>query len=150
MQNISNRVPDDKVPGWWLTNCTFDLGELSLHENWALLSPRDVHLSSSVSEKAIIKNRNSTGFMMSPCLTTTLKSMDVSIFPMMIFTTLFSYMHLIAEHSLGGAPYFPIMAMSNAWLEVLMALTRSTNAIHFGGLWLCFICRMFLTVNVTS
>ena len=101
MQNISKSIPDEKVPGRWLTNCPFDLGELSFHENWALLSPRAVHSSSSISEKAIIKNINSTGAIMSPCLTPTLKAMDVSILPMMSLTTLLLYMRLIAEHSLG-------------------------------------------------
>ena len=76
MQNISNSIPDDKVPGLWITNCPFDIGELSLRENWALLSLRDVHSSSSVLAKAIIKNRNSTGAIISPCLTTNLKLMD--------------------------------------------------------------------------
>ena len=66
MYNKSNRIPDEKVPGRWLTNFTVDLGELSSRENWALLSPRAVHPSSSVLAKAIIKNRNSTGAMLSP------------------------------------------------------------------------------------
>ena len=103
-----------KVPGRWLTNCLVDLGELSLHENWDLLSPMSVHSYYSVLAKAIIKNRNSTGAMLSPCLTTTFKSMDVSTFPMMSLTIILLYMCLIAEHSLGGAPYFPSMAMNSA------------------------------------
>ena len=37
---------------------------------------------------------------------------------MIILTMLLLYMSLIAENSLGGAPYFPSMAMSNALLEV--------------------------------
>ena len=69
------------MPGRWLTNCPVDLGELSLRENWDLLSPRAVHSSSSVLAKAIIKNINSTGAILSPCLTPTLNSMDVSTFP---------------------------------------------------------------------
>ena len=71
-------------------------------------------MSSSVSAKAIIKNRNSTGAMLSPCLTPTLNSMDVSTLPMMSLTKLLSYMHLIAERSIGGAPYFPSLVMSSA------------------------------------
>ena len=45
MQNRSNSIPDEKVPGRWLTNCLVDLGELSLRTNWALLSLRAVHSS---------------------------------------------------------------------------------------------------------
>ena len=111
MQNILNSVPDKKLPGWWLTNCPVDLGELSLRENWDVLSPRAVHVASSDLAKAIIKNRNSTRAIISPCLTPTFKSMDVSTLPMIILTMLLLYMHLIVEHSLGGAPYFPSMAM---------------------------------------
>ena len=111
MHNISKSIPDEKVPGWWLTNCPVDLGELYLRTNWALLIPRAVHSSSSVLTKAIIKNRNITGAMLSPCLTPTLNSMDISTFPMMRLTILLSYMRLIAERSLLGAPYFPSMAM---------------------------------------
>ena len=73
MQNKSNSIPDKKVPGRWITNCPVDLGLLNLLANWALLSPRAVHLSSSVLAKAIIKKRNSIGAMISSCLTPTLK-----------------------------------------------------------------------------
>ena len=133
----------EKVPGQWITICPVDLGELYLHANWYLLNPRSVHLSSSISENATIRNRNSTGAIMVSCLALTLRSMDVSILPMMSLTTLLLYMGLIAEHSLGGAPYFTSMEISNAWLEVSNALTRSMNGNHVGSLWLCLICRMF-------
>ena len=71
MQNSSKSIPDEKMPGQWLTNGPVDLGELSLRTNWDLLSPRAVHSSSSVLAKAIIKNRSKTGAMLSPCLTPT-------------------------------------------------------------------------------
>ena len=132
MYNKSNSIPEKKVPGRWITNCRVDLGELSLRENWALLSPRAVHLSSSVLAKAIIKNRDSTGAMLYSCLTPTLKSMDVSNLMMMILTMILLYMRLIAECSLGGAPYFPSMAMSSELLEVSKALNRSENATYVG------------------
>ena len=106
MQNISKRVPDVKVMGWLLTNFLVDIGDLSLRANWALINPRSFHLSSRILEKAIIRNRNSTVAMLSPFLTPTLKSMDVSIFPMMILTKLLLYMRLIPEHSLGGDAIF--------------------------------------------
>ena len=42
-------MSDVKVPGLWITSCPVDLGELSLHTNWALISPRTVQSSYSVS-----------------------------------------------------------------------------------------------------
>ena len=114
MQNKSNSIPDEKMLDWWLTNCPGDLGELSLRVNWYLLGPRDVHSSYSVSAKAIIKKRNSTGVMLYPCLTPTFKSMDVSTLSLMSLTMLFPYMRLIADHIIGGAPYSPRMATSSA------------------------------------
>ena len=100
--------------GRWLTHCPVDLGELYLRVNWALLNPRAVQLSSSVSLKYIIRNRNTTRAMLSPCLTPTLKSMVVSILPMMSLTILLLYIRLISEHSLGGALYFSIMEIINS------------------------------------
>ena len=76
MQNVFKKVSDKKVPGWWLTNFKVDLSGLSLRANWALLNPRSVHFSSSVFEKAINRNRNSNGAMLSDCLKPNLKSMD--------------------------------------------------------------------------
>ena len=70
--------------------------------------------------------------MMYPCLTQNLKSMDVSILPMMILTALLFYMRLIAEHSIGGVPYFPSTVISSAWLEVSKCLNMYANAIHVG------------------
>ena len=68
-------------------------------------------MSYIILEKDIIKNRNSNGAMLSPCLTPTLKSMDVSTLPMMILTLILLYMRLIADHNLRGKPYFPSMEM---------------------------------------
>ena len=95
---------DENVPGWWLTNCPVYLDVLSLCANWDFLNPRAVHFSSSVSAKAIIRNINSTGGILLPCLAPTLKLMAVSIMPMMSWNALFLYMRLFAEHSLGGVP----------------------------------------------
>ena len=135
---------------WWLTNCPVDLGELSLCANWDFINYRSVHSSSCVLEKDIIKNRNNTVAIMSTCLTPTLESMDVSILTMIILTTFLSYINFLAEHSLGGAPYFPSMEMSNAWLDVSKTLPRSANAIYVWRLWLCLRCRSVLIVNVPS
>ena len=76
--------------------------------------------------------------------------MNVSTLQMMILNMLLLYMRLISEHSLESAPYFPSMAMSNAWLEVSKALNISENATHVGSLWLCLRCRIVLIVNVPS
>ena len=59
-KNRSDRVPDEKVTVRWITNSPVDLGEFSLRANWGLLNLRSLHLYSSVSEKAIIRNRYST------------------------------------------------------------------------------------------
>ena len=93
-----------RVSGRWLTGCPVDIGELSMCANWGFKSPKSVHLSSSVLEKAIIRNINSTGGILLPCLAPTLKLMAVSIMPMMSWNALFLYMRLFAEHSLGGVP----------------------------------------------
>ena len=61
-----------------------------------------------------------------------------------------SYMRLIDERSLGGAPHFPIMAMSSAFLEVPKSLTKSENDTHVGRLWLCLRCRSVLILNGPS
>ena len=64
IQKISKSVPDVKVLCWWLARCPDDIGELSLCENCALLSPREVHPFSNVLTKSIIRNMNSTGAML--------------------------------------------------------------------------------------
>ena len=69
---------------------------------------------------------------------------------MKILTKLLSYMHLISEHRLGGAPYFTSMDMSSVWLEASKDLTRSANATHVGRLWLCLRCISVLIANVPS
>ena len=138
------------MPGWWTTNCLIYLGEFSLREKWALLIPRAVQFSYSVSVKAIIRNINSNGAMLSLCLTPTLNSMGVSTLPMMSLAMPFSFMHLIYEHSLGGAPYFPSIATSSACLEVSKALTKSANTNHVGILWLFIRCRSVLILNLSS
>ena len=101
-------MQDIKLPGLWLTIFPVNLGGLSLRENWDFLNPRDVHSFSSDLAKAIIRNRKITGDVLSTCLTPTLKSMDVSILPMMIFTIIFSYVHFISEHSMGVRYIFPV------------------------------------------
>ena len=118
MQNILKSVPDVKVTGWWLTSCLVDIGELYFRKKWALLSTRAVHSSSSVLEKVIVRNINSTGYMLYNFLTPNLKSMDFSILPMTSLTTILSCVCLMDKNSLGGAPYFPSMEMSSAWFDI--------------------------------
>ena len=42
--------------------------------------------------------------MLSPCLTPVVKLIDVSILPKTSLTTVFSYIHLMADKDLGGQP----------------------------------------------
>ena len=139
-----------KVLGQWLNNFPVGLGEFSLYANWDLLNPSSIHLSSSVLVNAIIRNMNSTGAMLYPCLAPTFKSMYLSILPMMSLNKLLSYMRFIDEHIIGGMPDFPSMVISSSRLEVSKALNRSANATNVGRLRLCIICRSFLIVNVLS
>ena len=108
MNNRLKRVHDKKMTARCLIFCLVELDEVSLCENWDLVNPRTIHFSFSVLAKAIVNNINSTGSMMFPCLTPTLKSIYVSILMMMSLTTLLSYMSLIVDHSVGGTPYFPV------------------------------------------
>ena len=142
MQKIPKRVPDKKVLGTCLTKCLVDIGEFSLCANWALINPRAAKLYSGVMKKATIRNINSNGTMLSPCLKST-------FLPMTTLNKSLLYMRLIANHSHGGATYFPSMTMSNVWLEASKALTRSDNATHVGGLWLCLRCRSVLICECT-
>ena len=108
MQKRSKSVPGKKVMGWWITSCPVVIGEFYLREVCALISYRTSHLSSNFSANSIIRNINRTGTMLLPFLKPTLKLIDVSILPMMSWTTLLSYVRLIFEHSIGGTQYFPI------------------------------------------
>ena len=105
-------MPDKKVPGRWLNTCPVDLGELYLHVNLALLNTRAVHSYYSALSNAIIRDINSTKAILYPFLTPNFKSMDVSILPMMILTTLLLYMRLIAQHSLGVRHIYPVWRLA--------------------------------------
>ena len=58
-------------------------------------------------------------------------------------------MCLIAEHSLGGVPYFPSMVIISVCLDVSKALTRYVNATHVGRLWFFLRCISVFIVNVS-
>ena len=53
----------------------------------------------------------------------------------------FLYMLFISNHSLGGVPYFPSMAMIIVRLDVSKDFTRSENGTYVGILWLCLMCQ---------
>ena len=96
MHNRSKIFPDDNFPVPWITSCPVDLGELYFCANWHLLNTRAVHLSSSFSSNATVRNRDSTRAMLYLCLTPTFKSTDVSILMIKSLTTILTYMRLIS------------------------------------------------------
>ena len=89
MHNILKRFPELKDFGLWLTILPVERGELLCLDNVAFVRPSLVHYFSNLSANAMMRNMNITGSMMYPCLTPTLKGMEVSIFPIISLTTLF-------------------------------------------------------------
>ena len=77
MHNSSNRFPDLKYFCLWMTIWQVERCELFCLENVAFVSPFLVYYFFNVSENSMIRNRKKTGYMISPCLTITLKDMDV-------------------------------------------------------------------------
>ena len=63
------------------------------------------HYFSRVSVKPMIKNRNNTGAMLSPCFTPTSNGIVVSALPIFNLTMLFLYILSIADRRFGGHPY---------------------------------------------
>ena len=63
------------------------------------------HSFSRVSVMPMIKNRNNTGAMLSPCFTPTLNGIVVSDLPILNLTMLFLYILSIADRRFGGHPY---------------------------------------------
>ena len=82
-----------------------DCGELSCLQNFNLCSPFFTHYFSRVSAKPMIKNRNNTGAILSPCFTPTSKGIVVSALPIINQTMLFLYILSIADRRFGGPPY---------------------------------------------
>ena len=107
MQESLERVPLENILRGWLVIRPDKRGELSCHLNLSLCKLFFVHSFSSDSEKAIMMNKKSTDVILSPCLTPTLKGIATSIFPIIDLTTLFLYIHTIADCRLGRHPYFP-------------------------------------------
>ena len=127
-----------------------DLDDLSLRRNWSLWRSCLIHYFSRVSEKSMMTKRKSTSAMLSPCLTETLKGMEVSILPIINITKLSLYILTIADRNLGGQPYLPKIASISWWLDVSKYLTRSAKRTQVGKLWLCLRCRSFFMVNLPS
>ena len=97
--------------GLWLIIWLVDRGELLCLDNVDFVSPFHVHYFSNVLANDMISNRKRTGDMLSPCLTPTLKGMEVSSFPIISLTALFSYFLLVTEKNRGGARYLDMIAI---------------------------------------
>ncbi len=69
------------------------------------------HFFSSVSAKAVMRNRKITGDRLSSWQTPTIWSISACSFPIFRVTLRSVYSLLIAELNLGGAPYFTRMSM---------------------------------------
>ena len=136
IHKILKRVPWENVFAGWLLIIPEDWGELLCCLNLIIFKSFLTHYFSIVSANAIIMNSKSTGATLSPCFYPTSKGMDMSIFPSIILTFLSVYILLIAEHNLGGQPYFFNISTISLWLEVLNALTRSEKITNVGKLWL--------------
>ena len=105
MQNSPNRFPELRDSGFGMTIRTVERDKLLCLENVAFVNPFLVHDFSNVSENFMIRNGKITVAMLSYCLTTTLKGMDVSILPIIRVTTVFLYILLIVENNRGGSAY---------------------------------------------
>ena len=106
IQIILKRVPWENVFAWWLVILPEDWGELLCRLNLIIFKSFITHYFSIVSANAIMINKKSTGAELSSCLTPTSKGMYMSIFYIINLTLLSMYILLIAEHNLGGQPYF--------------------------------------------
>ena len=137
MQKISKMVPWENDLRGWLVILPEDCGELLCRLNLIICESFFTHSSSNVSANAIIIKRNKNGATLSPCLTPTLKDMDMSVSPRMRHTLLSAYIRRIADRSLGGQPYLARISTISLWFEVSKAFTRSANIMNVGKLWLC-------------
>ena len=82
-----------------------DCGELSCLRNCSLCSPFFFHSFSRVSTMPMIKNRNKTGAILSPCFTPTSNGIVVSNLTIFNIIMLFLYILSIADCRFGGHPY---------------------------------------------
>ena len=150
IQKMLNRVPCEKFFAGWLVIRPADCGELLCRLNYIFCMLCLSHSALTVSSKAIMRKRKSTGATLSPCFTPTSKVIEVSILPIINLALLLLYIRLIAEHSFGGQPYLRIISIKMMWFKVSKALTRSANMTHVGRLWLWRKCSIALIVKLTS
>ncbi len=80
--------------------------------------PASFHATSSVSAKADMRNRKSTGAMLSPCHTPTVWESSTTSFSILRTTMRSWYVRPIAATKLGGAPYRSRMSRIMLWLAV--------------------------------
>ena len=109
---MENSVPSEKYFFGWLVRRPSDCGELSCLRNCNLCSTFLTHSFSRVSEKPMIKNRNNTGAVLSPCFTPTSKGIIVSTLHIINRTMMFLYILSIADRSFGGHPYLSSTLMT--------------------------------------
>ena len=117
IQKYSHRVPCKNFFAGWIVIRPADFVELlcCLNSIYVVLVP----FCLTVSAKAIMRKRESTGATLSPCFTPTSKGIEVSILPIINLTLLLLYIHLIAEHSFDGQPYLRRISIKMMWFEVV-------------------------------
>ena len=81
-----------------------DCGELLSLRNCSLCSPFFFHSFIQVSEKPMIKNRNNTVAMLSPCFTPISNGIVVSYLPIFNLTVIFLSILSSADCRFGGHP----------------------------------------------
>ena len=134
----------------WLVRRPSDCGELSCLRNCNLYIPLFTHSFFWASAKPIVKNRNNTGAILSPCFTLTLNGIVLSTLPIINQTMLFWYILSIADCRFGGNPHLSSTLMTRTWLDLLNAFTRLSNRTHVGKLWTWRKCNNFLIVKLPS
>ena len=97
----------------------------------------------------MIRNGKITVAMLSYCLTTTLKGMDVSVLPIIRVTTVFLYILLIVENNRGGSAYLDGIVIRSFWFEMSNDFTKYANTNQLGKVWLCLRCAKIFIVNIT-
>ena len=84
------------------------------------------HSFSIVFANTTMMNRKNKGATLSPYFTPTSKGTDMSIFPSISLIFLSVYILLIAEHNLGGQPYFFNISTISLWLGHLSSTQDGT------------------------
>ena len=135
---------------WWLEIMPADLSGLLWRRNWSLWRSCLIYYFSRISEKSLMTKRKSTGAILPPCFTATMKGKEVSILPIINITKISLYILASDDHNVCGQPYLPKTTSISWWLDVSKYLTRSTERTDVCRLWLCLRCRSFLMVKLPS